>query len=129
MTSAMRYLPVLGRVLMCVIFVLGGFGKLTHPSGTIGYIAKGGLPLPMVAYVISVIIELGGGLALLVGFKTRWVAAVLAVFCVVTALAFHNNFADQGQMVNFLKNLTMAGGFLFVVAHGAGPLSLDNRRG
>ena len=127
MTSATRYLPVLGRILMCLIFVRGGYGKLSNPSGTIAYIAKGGLPLPAVAYIISVIIELGGGLALLVGFKTRFVAAVLAVFCVVTALAFHNDVADPGAMINFMKNMTMAGGFLFVVAHGAGPLSLDSR--
>ena len=82
----------------------------------------------MLAYLIAIVIEVGGGVLLVLGFQTRLVALIMAVFSVATALGFHHDFADQNQMIHFLKNIAMAGGLLQVVAFGAGALSLDGRR-
>src|SRR6202020_1177290 len=87
-----------------------------------------GLPLPPFALAVSVAVEVGGGLLLVAGFQTRIVAAVLALFALATAFSFHSNFADQNQMIHFLKNVMMAGGLLQIVAFGAGALSVDNLR-
>ncbi|ESQ88971.1 LysR family transcriptional regulator [Asticcacaulis sp. AC460] len=128
MSKAQSYLPALGRLLLAAIFVLSGFSKLTASEGTIGYIASAGLPLPEVAYAVAVAVELVGGLLLIVGFQTRWVAAAIAGFTLAAAFGFHNNFADQNQMIHFMKNIAIVGGLLQVVAFGAGAFSLDNRR-
>ncbi|MDI2143591.1 MULTISPECIES: DoxX family protein [unclassified Pseudomonas] len=119
---------LIGRVLLSVIFILSGFSKLAAPAMMIGYIGSVGLPLPQVALALAIIVEIGGGLALIAGYRTRTVAAVLAAFSVVTALAFHNALADQNQFIHFFKNIAMAGGLLQVVAFGAGRFSLDVRR-
>ena len=115
-----------GRFLASAIFILGGYGKLMAAVATKAYFVNIGVPLPEVAYYVAVAVELGGGLLFLLGFQTRLVALVLAVFCIATALMAHNNFADRGQMTNFLKNIAMAGGFLAFVAAGAGRFSLDS---
>ena len=120
-------IPVIGRLLMAAIFILSGFGKLAAPAATIGYIASTGLPFAPLAMAIAVVVELGGGLLLLAGFRVRLVAAALAVFSIVTGLAFHNAVGDQNQMIHLLKNFAMAGGLLQVVAFGAGAYSFDNR--
>jgi putative oxidoreductase len=120
---------VLGRVLISAIFILSGLSKLTAVSGTIGYIEAAGLPLAPVAFAIAVAVEVVGGIALIAGFKTRWVAGALALFSVVTALAFHNNLADQNQFIHFFKNIAIAGGLLQLVAFGGGAFSLDARKG
>ncbi|SEL41444.1 DoxX family protein [Xaviernesmea oryzae] len=117
-----------GRILMSVIFLLSGFAKITHLGGTAGYFAGQGLPVPMVTATIVSLVELGGGLAILLGFFTRPASILLAVFCVATAFIAHANFADQMQLINFQKNLAMAGGFLILAAYGAGALSIDARR-
>ncbi|HUD50824.1 DoxX family protein [Parvibaculum sp.] len=117
----------LGRVLLSLIFLIAGAGKLAAPAATIAYIGSHGLPLPQVAYALSLIVEIGGGLLILVGYQARVAGFVLAGFCIVTGFAFHNDFADQAQFINFMKNLAMAGGFLQIVAHGAGGFSIDNR--
>jgi putative oxidoreductase len=130
MSNALKtpsFTPALGRLLMSLIFILSGVGKLAAPAATIGYIASTGLPLATLGYAAAVIVELGGGLLLLAGYQTRLVAAVLAVFAVVTALIFHHALGDQNQMIHFMKNLAMAGGLLQVAAFGAGALSLDGR--
>jgi len=119
---------LMGRVLLSVIFILSGFSKLAAPAMMIGYIGSVGLPLPQVALALAVIVEIGGGLALIAGYRTRTVAAVLAAFSVFTALAFHNALGDQNQFIHFFKNIAMAGGLLQVVAFGAGRFSLDARR-
>ncbi|WP_394781944.1 DoxX family protein [Undibacterium sp.] len=119
--------PFIGRLLMAAIFLLSGFGKLAAPAGTIGYIASSGLPFATLGFILAVAVEVGGGILLVLGYKTRIVASVLAVFTIVTGLAFHHAFGDQNQMIHFLKNLAMAGGFLQVAAFGAGAYSLDNR--
>jgi putative oxidoreductase len=112
-----------GRVLLALIFILAGFGKIADPAGTTGYMASVGLPgflLPL-----AILVELGGGLLLLAGYQTRIVALVLFAFTLLTAVLFHHNFADQNQMIHFLKNLAIAGGFLYVFVSGAGRFSID----
>lgn len=118
----------IGRILIAVIFILSGVGKLGAPAATQGYIASVGLPLPLLGYVLAVLVELGGGLLLLVGFRTRAVAAVLALFTVAAALFFHSHLADQNQFIHFVKNIMITGGLLQIVAFGATALSLDARR-
>ena len=127
MNASTRYLPVLGRLLIAAIFLTSGLSKLAAPGMTQGYIASAGLPLPLLGYVLTVLVEVGGGALLVVGYRTRTVALALAVFTVAAAVFFHHDFANQNQMIHFMKNLAMAGGLLQVVAFGAGSFSLDNR--
>ena len=117
--------PAIGRVLLAAIFVFSGIGKALAPAGTIGYIESVGLPFATLGLIAAVAIELGGGVMLALGIKTRLVAAVLAAFAVVTALVFHNALGDQNQLIHFMKNIAMAGGLLQVVAFGAGAYSVD----
>lgn len=121
-------LSLTGRILIAAIFLVSGFGKLMAPSGTIGYIASVGLPLPELAYAGALAAELGGGLLLVVGYRTRWVAAALAAFSIISAVIFHNALGDQNQLFHFLKNIAMAGGLLQYIAFGAGAFSLDERQ-
>jgi putative oxidoreductase len=121
-------IPLLGRLLLAAIFLVSAFGKLAAPGPTQGFIASVGLPVPVLSYLAAVVIELGGGLMLLAGYRTRFAAIVLAAFSVISALLFHHALGDQNQLFHFLKNLAMAGGLLQVVAFGAGSYSLDNRR-
>ena len=114
-----------GRILLAVMFLLSGLGKLGAYSATAAYMSSAGVPGALLPLVI--ITEVGGALAILVGWKTRTVALLLAGFCLLTAITFHRNFADQNQMIHFLKNLSIAGGFLLLVANGPGPLSIDGR--
>jgi putative oxidoreductase len=116
-----------GRVLLAAIFLLSGFSKLADPAGTIGYINSVGLPLPQLALALAIAVELLGGIALILGFKTRLVALGLAVFSVVTAFAFHAAFSDPNQFIHFFKNIAMTGGLLQVAAFGAGRFGLDRR--
>jgi putative oxidoreductase len=127
-TSTTGWLPLLGRLLLALIFIMSGVSKVFAPGPTQAYIASAGLPLPLLGYVVALVVEIGGGVLLLIGYRTREAALALALFSVAAALGFHNNFADQNQMIHFLKNLALAGGLLQVVAFGAGSLSLDGRR-
>ncbi len=117
-----------GRLLMGVLFLLSGIGKLAAPLATQGFIASVGLPLPVAAYGLATAIEIGGGLALVLGFQTKRVAVAVAIFTVATAIFFHANFADQNQMIHFLKNIAIAGGLLQVAAFGGGRFSIDGWR-
>lgn len=128
MNSFQSAVSVLGRVLLSHIFIISGIGKAANPEGTISYIQSVGAPMPEVAYGIALFVELVLGIALLVGFKARWAAAGIALFTLATAFLFHFNLADQMQQIMFLKNLTIVGGLLLVVAFGGGAYSLDNRR-
>ncbi|BBN56150.1 LysR family transcriptional regulator [Pseudomonas chlororaphis subsp. aurantiaca] len=121
-------ISLIGRVLLSAIFILSGFSKIAAPAAIVGYIQSVGLPFPQLALGIAIAVELGGGLLLIAGYRTRLVALGLAVFSVATALAFHNNLGDQNQFIHFFKNIAMAGGLLQVVAFGAGRFSLDARR-
>jgi putative oxidoreductase len=117
---------VTGRVLMTAIFIMAGISKLGAYTATQGYMESMGVPGVLLPVVI--LLELGGGLAVLLGWQTRISAFLLAGFCIVSALIFHANFGDQMQSILFMKNMAMAGGFLFLVAGGAGAWSLDARR-
>ncbi|WP_315836170.1 DoxX family protein [Bradyrhizobium prioriisuperbiae] len=128
MNTYTRYLPPLGRLLIAAIFLISGLGKIAAPAMTQGYIASTGLPAPLLGYLLAILVEVGGGVLLVVGFQTRIVALVMAAFSVATAAIFHNNFADPNTMMHFLKNIAMAGGLLQVVAFGAGSISVDGRR-
>ena len=124
---------VIARVLLALMFVLAGFSKLAGLEGTAGYIASKGLPAPMLLAVLTAVVEVVGGIALIVGFQARAAALLLAVFTVVASLLFHNFWAmpaDQAfvNQLMFMKNLAVAGGLLFVFSLGAGPASLDARR-
>lgn len=119
---------LLGRILISAIFILSGISKITAPAMIMGYIESVGLPFPAIALGVAVLVEVVGGIALVLGYQTRAVAAFLALFSVVTALAFHSNLVDQNQFIHFFKNIAMAGGLLQVVVLGAGQYSLDARR-
>ena len=112
-----------GRILLASLFVLSGIGKIAGYAATAGYMAALGVPGALLPVVIA--LELGGGLAIAFGFRTRIVAFLLGGFTMVAAMIFHNNFADQMQMIMFLKNVAISGAFLMLVANGAGALSLD----
>lgn len=120
-------LALSARMLIALIFVLSGISKLADPSGTISYIASVGLPLPTLGFLLAAATEVLGGLALALGYRTQSVAAVLAVFSVAAAVAFHSQFGDQNQLTHFLKDLAIAGGLLQVAAFGSGRFSLDSR--
>ena len=121
-------LALVGRILIAAIFILSGASKLADPAGTIGYIASAGLPLPQLAFVGAAAVELLGGLALVLGYRTRFVALALAIFSVVAALSFHSALSDQNQFIHFFKNIAMAGGLLQVAAFGGGTVAIDSRR-
>jgi putative oxidoreductase len=118
----------IGRCLMAVLLLVSGFGKVVGPAATIAWIASTGLPMPTVAYVVAIIIELGGGLLLILGWQTRPVAVVVSVYAIGTAFIFHRNVADQNMLFHFLKNIAVTGGLFQLMAFGAGNFSLDARR-
>ena len=120
--------PAAGRALISSLFLLAGLSKIAAPAMTIGYIQSVGLPVPPAAFALSVFVELVGGTALLLGYRTRAVASILFLFTLVTAAFFHNHLADQNQFIHFFKNVAIAGGLLNVVAFGGGRWSLDGRR-
>ena len=125
---ATHYLPFAGRLLIGLPFAMSGLSKLGAYDATTGMISAVGLPFPPLAFAVAVAAELGGGLLLIAGYRARYVAAALALFTLATAMSFHNNFADQNQMIHFLKNVMIAGGLLQIVAFGAGAFSIDNWR-
>ncbi|GAA4341304.1 DoxX family protein [Variovorax defluvii] len=131
-SASQDVLALVGRVLIALLFVPAGFGKLTGFAGTVGYIGSVGLPLPEVGAAIAIIVELGLGLALLVGYKTRIAAIALAVFTVAASVFFHNYWAlpaDKAfvNQLMFFKNIAVAGGLLAIAAFGAGRFSIDRR--
>jgi len=118
---------LLDRVAMSLLFIHGGRGKLLAPAATQAMLASHHLPMVKYGWMLAVAVELGGGLAILLGLLTRPVGLVLAIWCVATALIAHTNVADRNQEIHFLKNLAMLGGFLYVAAFGGGAWSLDAR--
>ncbi len=126
--SPTNLLAAAGRLFIAFIFIASGLGKIAAPGATQGYISAVGLPLPMISYLIAVTVELAGGIVILIGYQARITGLMLAAFTLATAVIFHTNFADQNQMIHFLKNVAIAGGLLQVAAFGAGTLSLDGRR-
>jgi len=129
-----KFGPLLGRILIALLFIPAGINKITGFSGTVGYIASKGLPLPQVAAAGAIAVEVVVALALLVGFKTRFAALILAAFTLVAAVIFHNFWAvpeaqKMVQTIMFNKNLAIVGGLIYIAVFGAGPFSLDNRKG
>src|SRR4029450_9627896 len=124
MDNLATYLPPLGRLLMSSLFIWDGINQLLSPSVFAQYFVSVHVWLPNVAIWISIIIHLLGGIALLVGFKTRWAAALLTLFSLGTGFGVHLQIGDQGNIIHFYKNLAMTGGLLYVIAFGAGALSI-----
>lgn len=127
MNSLSKSAELGGRIFLAALFLLSGFGKLAAYTATAGFMASQGVPgwlLPLV-----LLTEIGGGLAIALGWKTRIAAFLLAGYTLLAALIFHSHFADQEQLINFWKNVAIAGGLLQLVVHGAGLLSLDQRFG
>jgi putative oxidoreductase len=124
---------LIGRILIAYLFIPAGIGKLMNFAGTVGYISSAGLPLPEVGAAIAIIIELGFGIALVLGFKTRFTAIVMALFTIAAGLFFHKYWSapdamKMAQQVNFNKNIAIAGGLIALAGFGAGRLSIDGKR-
>lgn len=126
-----QYGPLAGRILLAIIFILSGFNKITGWDGTLGYMSSKGLPFTEILLILSIIIELGGGLMILLGLYARSAAVVIFLFVIPVTLVFHNFWAvdpaeQQTQMIQFLKNLAIMGGMLYIAAFGSGRYSLKN---
>lgn len=121
-----KVIELLGRILLGHIFLLAGLNKLGESyAGTAGYMDSMGVPGGLLPAVIA--LEILGGLMVIVGFKTKWAAYALAGFSLLAGIIFHSNFADQMQMILFMKNASIAGGFLLLATYGAGALSIDSK--
>ena len=132
-TSLQNTFSLAGRLLLALLFLPAGLMKIAGFSGTVAYIASSGLPLPQIGAVLAIVVEVGGGLALLAGFGTRFAALALALFTVVATVIFHAFWAvpaEQAmvQQLMFFKNLAVVGGLLTLAAHGAGAISVDAKR-
>ena len=125
MQNLIPYFNTVGRLLISAIFLLSGMTKITGYAATQGYMEAMGVPGALLPVVI--VFEIAASLAIIVGWQTRLFAFLLAGFSLVSALIFHLDFADQVQFILFMKNVSIAGGFLFLVANGPGALALDNR--
>ena len=120
-----KIFDLIGRVFISGIFLLSGFNKIGNYDGTIGWMESFGLPgfllLP------AIVLEIVAPILIIVGYQTKIAAAALSVFCIATAFIFHNDFSDQMQIIAFMKNIALAGGFLFLVANGAKGYCLDKK--
>jgi len=125
-TSTQTFALLAARVLLALIFIVSGVSKIFGYAGTVGYMEAMGVPGILLPLVI--LVELVGGLAILVGFQTRIAAIALAGFTLLAGFLFHYNPADQMQTIMLMKNLAIAGGFLAILASGPGALSVDGRR-
>ena len=130
MDSRKDFAALAGRILLAFMFVWAGFGKIMGYDGTAGFMASAGLPMVGVLLPLTILVELGGGIALVVGWKARWVALILGTFTLLASLAFHNfwSMKPDAVMANtlfFYKNIAVIGGMLMVFAYGPGRLSVD----
>jgi len=130
MTSGRDFAALIARILLAVIFVISGYGKIGGFDGIAAAIASKGVPLPQVAAAITILVELGGGILLVLGWKTRWVALIFFLWLIPTTVLFHDFWASppdqyEAQHINFMKNLAIMGGMLMVYAFGPGRLSID----
>ncbi len=124
-----QYGPLLGRILLSVIFIIAGINKITGFEGTAGYMASKGLPMTEVLLVLTILIELGGGLMILLGWQARWGATAIFLFIIPVTLIFHPFWTFEGQEAmhqfhSFFKNLAIMGGMIFIMVFGSGPLSI-----
>ena len=120
-----KALDLFGRVLISALFFLNGIFKINNYEGTIGWMESFGLPGILIIPAIG--LEIIGPILIIIGYQTRIAAAALSLFCLATAIIFHNDFADQVQLTAFLKNIALAGGFLFLVVNGAKGFCLDKK--
>ena len=125
MQTFIPYFNTIGRVLISAIFLLSGISKASAFEATEGYMVAMGVPAEVLPIVI--VFEIGAAIAIIIGFKTRVIAFMLAGFTLLTAVLFHNPLGEQIQFIMFMKNIAIAGGFLFLVANGPGALAIDNR--
>lgn len=125
MPTIEKFAAPIGRLFIALIFVMSGFNKMGNYASVTGWMEAMGVPGALLPLVIA--LEVLGGLAIIIGWKTRYAALLLSGFCLLSALVFHANFAEQNEMMHFMKNLALSGGFLFLVAQGGGNYSLDNR--
>ncbi|MDA1108097.1 MAG: DoxX family protein [Proteobacteria bacterium] len=123
-----QYGPLVGRILLALVFILAGFGKLTGWDGALGYMASKGIPMTEVILALTILIELGGGLMLALGFQARWAALAIFLFLIPVTLIFHPFWADPEQMNSFMKNIAIMGGMLYIMTHGSGPYSLQKEK-
>ena len=132
-TNVQNTAALVGRILLALIFIISGFGKITGYAGTAGYMASKGLPMVAVLLPLTILVELGGGLLIALGWKARWAAAVIFLFIIPVTLVFHNPVGldaaqAQQQMINLLKNLSIMGGMLGLFAFGPGGFSIDAKQ-
>ncbi len=118
-------LDLLARILISLLFLLNGFFKIDNYDGTIGWMESFGMPGLLI--IPAIILEIAGPILIILGYKAKIAAGLLSLFCIATALIFHNDFSDQMQLVSFLKNIALAGGFLFIFINGTKGFSLDKK--
>jgi len=122
-----NFLVPLGRLFLSVIFLNSGIGKIFKFADTQQFMEAKGMPIAALFLVFAIILEVAGGLSVLLGYKAKWGALALIIFLIPTTLIFHNQLSDQVQMIMFIKNVSILGGLFIVAGFGAGPLSFDNR--
>ena len=120
-------LDLVARVFISLIFLLSGINKIGNYEGTVGWMES--LGMPSIFLIPAIILEIGAPILIMVGYKAKISAALLSVFCLATAIIFHSDFSDQMQFISFMKNIGLAGGFLFIVVNGAKDFSLDKKLG
>jgi|SRR5580700_5439857 putative oxidoreductase len=123
-TRTEEFATLIARVIMSAPFIWAGYTKLVAAAGTQAYFGKLGLPVPVLAWSVAVAVELLGGLALFLGIQARVTGIILAVWCIATAIVAHSNFSDPNMVIHFMKNVIMAGGFLYVAVFGAGAYTI-----
>ncbi len=132
-TNLQNAVALVGRILLALIFIISGYGKIGGYAGTAGYMASKGMPMIGVLLPLTILVELGGGLLVAIGWKARWAAALIFLFLIPVTLVFHNPAGlapaeAQQQMINLLKNLSIMGGMLGLFAFGPGGYSLDAKQ-
>ena len=125
MTTMKNIIDLIGRILISALFLLNGIFKISNYEGTIGWMESLGIPGMFI--VPAIILEIAGPVLIVIGYKTKFAAGLLSLFCITNAFIFHNDFADQMQFTSFLKNIALAGGFFILFANGAKSISLDNK--
>ena len=118
-------LDLVGRIFISLIFLLSGINKIGNYEGTIGWMES--LGMPEIFLIPAIILEIGAAILIIVGFKVKISAVLLSVFCIVTAVIFHNDFSNQMDFIGFMKNIGLAGGFLLLAVNGAKDFSLDKK--
>ena len=116
---------LVGRIFISLVFLLSGFNKIGNYEGTIGWMESFGMP--GIFLIPAIILEVGAPMLIIIGYKVKISAALLSLFCIATAVIFHNDFSNQMQFISFMKNIALAGGFLFLVVNGAKHFSLDKK--